>query len=237
MKIAIIPARGGSKRIKNKNIADFCGKPIIYYPLMAAKQSGLFDKIHVSTDSETTKTVVENLGFPVDFLRDPMLADDHTHIRPVLKWVLERYRKTGCSYNDVCLILPCAALIEASDLAGGFKAYLEHGREKALLAITEYSAPIEWAYEKDGRGFLMPCQPGKFAIRSQDLGKKYHAAGAFIFFNADHILSGQLPADQNYAGYALSGYKAVDIDEMKDFELAEILYLGQRAHCESKMSQ
>src|SRR3546814_9129919 len=95
MRIAIIPARGGSKRIKDKNIVDFCGKPMISYALEAARASGLFDVIHVSTDSERIAAVADDLGFPVAFLRDPSMAGDHTPLMPVLRWVLERFRDSG----------------------------------------------------------------------------------------------------------------------------------------------
>src|SRR3989338_10774113 len=112
MKIAIIPARGGSKRVKNKNIIDFFGKPMIAYVLEAAKGSGLFDKIHVSTESEVIRSTVEDLGFKVDFLRPRELADDTTGLVPVLEWVLKEYERKRSIYKDICCLLPKAPFLE-----------------------------------------------------------------------------------------------------------------------------
>ena len=229
MKIAIIPARGGSKRIKDKNIMPFCGQPMILHALGAAKASGLFDEIHVSTDSEAIRSVVENAGFKVAFMRDPALADDHTAIAPVLQWVLKRYQKLGRDFEDVCLLMPCAPLIVAEDLRKGFELYLAHRRRKALLAISEYPVPIEWAFKRADDGALQPVQPGMFAVRSQDLGKKYYDSGIFIFFNAASLLSDTPPADDNYIGYQLPRQKSIDIDTPEDLELARLLYLGRAA--------
>ena len=115
-RLAVIPAREGSKRIKNKNIKNFCGKPIISYALNAAKESGLFDTIHVSTESEEIANIVRDLGFTIDFLRDISLADDITPIIPVLKWVVEKYQSKNIYFDEVVLIMACAPLIDATDL-------------------------------------------------------------------------------------------------------------------------
>ena len=227
-RIAILPARGGSKRIKDKNIRPFCGRPIIHYPLAAAKESGLFDLIHVSTESPRIREVVVGLGFPVDFLRAPELADDQTPIAPVLRWVLERYAAQGRKFDDVFLIMPCAPLIEAEDLRQGYQAYLRHGRERPLLAVSPFPVPIEWAFEKDKSGGLKPCQPGMAMVRSQDLGRKYYDTGAFAVFNASSLLHAA-PTDEDYVSYLLPKSKAVDIDDPEDLELAETLYLGRLA--------
>ena len=115
-RIAIIPARGGSKRIPNKNIRDFCGKPMISYALEAARDSALFDCIHVSTDSKKIAEATQKEGFDVDFMRTAELSDDHTPIMPVLKYVLEQYIDRGKYFDEVVLIMACAPLIDANDL-------------------------------------------------------------------------------------------------------------------------
>ena len=227
-RIAIIPARGGSKRIKDKNIIDFCGKPIIGYPLEAAKSSGLFDVIHVSTDSDAIKGVVEDLGFPVDFMRDAALSGDMTDIFAVVKWALEQYRSRGESFDDVCLIYACAALIEAADLAAACKAYEDGGRKKPLMSVAEYPVPIEWAYERGDDGRLTPCQPEKFALRSQDLGAKYFDTGGFVFSPAAYMLDEKRHRERDYYSYVLPKHKAVDIDDEADLELARALMRGRR---------
>src|ERR1700739_3167672 len=116
MRIAIVPARGGSKRIPDKNIVDFLGAPLMCYPIRAAEPSGLFDVIHVSTASLRIAEVAASLGHPADFMRDPALADDHTPLLPVLKWTLEQYAARGRAFSTVCLVMPTAPLIDADDL-------------------------------------------------------------------------------------------------------------------------
>ncbi len=122
-RIAIIPARGGSKRIPDKNIREFCGRPMISYTLQAARDSGLFEVIHVSTDTLRITEIAKNLGFPVNFLRPAELADDHTPIMPVLRHVVETFRERGQIFNEIALLMACAPLIEASDLIGAQRLY------------------------------------------------------------------------------------------------------------------
>ncbi|HLB43594.1 MAG TPA: pseudaminic acid cytidylyltransferase [Gammaproteobacteria bacterium] len=226
MKIAIIPARGGSKRIKNKNIVDLCGKPLINNSLQVAKQTGLFDKIHVSTDDQNIKKVVENLGYVVDFMRDPKLADDHTGITPVLRWVLQQYQLRNEYYRDVCLILPTACLIESNDLIEAYRLFCAHSGLYSILPVAAYPAPTEWAYRKTNIDLLEPLYPGKFNIRSQDLEKKYYDSGTFVWFSDKRILSDNVAGDQDFIAYPLDRYKAIDIDDPEDLEIAHIVKLG-----------
>jgi N-acylneuraminate cytidylyltransferase len=141
-RLAIIPARGGSKRIHKKNIKNFCGQPIISYPLNAAKKSGLFHTIHVSTESLEIANIVKNLGFEVDFLRDASLADDMTPIMPVLKWVVQKYESKNLFFDEVVLIMACSPLIEHTDLQRASLMMVEKDI-KPVIAISSYQAPIE----------------------------------------------------------------------------------------------
>jgi len=228
-KIAIIPARGGSKRIKNKNIANFCGRPMISYCLEAARESNIFDEIHVSTDSVEIVAIVEKLGFKVHFLRDQNLADDHTPIRPVLQWVLKEFQNQGTWYDDCCLLMPTAPMIEASDLVEGWKVYEANGREKFCLAVAPYECPIEWAMSRDDQGMLTPEYPGMFKVRSQDLGQKYFDTGTFIIYNSEILCSPYPPeGDTNFVGHVISREKAVDIDTPEDWKLAEALFEAKK---------
>ena len=136
MRIAILPARGGSKRIKNKNIIDFAGKPMMVHALEATRASGLFDAIHVSTDSETIRQVAEKYDFPVDFMRTPELADDFVGLVPVLKWVLQEYQKRGKIFEDACCVFPAAPLLEPYDLIKAFEIYEKHAKAYPLLVMT-----------------------------------------------------------------------------------------------------
>ena len=229
-RIAIIPARGGSKRIPGKNIRNFCGKPIIAHILETAQRSGLFDIIHVSSDDRRIIDTVERLGFTVDFPRPKELADDHTPIMPVLQFVLETYLKRGKAFDQVFLLDATAPLIDAEDLKGAAALFDKIDDDKSLLAITEYPVPVEWAYDRAADGVLIPIQPGSFAIRSQDLGVKYYDSGCFAIFTSYRILNSDSEGDDSdYIGYVLPKYKVVDIDYPEDWFFAEALYRGLQA--------
>ncbi len=231
MKIAIIPARGGSKRVKNKNIIDFFGKPMIAYVLEAAKGSGLFDKIHVSTESEVIRSTVEDLGFKVDFLRPRELADDTTGLVPVLEWVLKEYERKGLIYKDICCLLPTAPLLEPEDLKEAYNLYAAHGKKYSLHAVAKFPVPIEWAFRREENGMLAPVSPKALTARSQDLPKAYYDAGAFSYFPSSY-LRGDASASNQFISYVIPSDKSVDIDDPEDLELAKILYLGRLAQKE-----
>lgn len=224
-RIAIIPARGGSKRIPNKNIRDFCGKPMIAHILQAARASGLFDEIHVSTDSEAIRETVENLGFHIGFMRPPELADDHTPIMPVLKYVTETYSSRNQQFDQVWLLMACAPLVNPSDLNQAAQLFDQAGGTSPVLSVSEYPVPIEWAFNRAADGKMMPVQQGMFAIRSQDLGKKYFDAGAFVVFPAQMVLQSEgAGSDAGFIGYVIPKGNAIDIDDETDWALAEAMY-------------
>lgn len=226
-RIAIIPARGGSKRIPNKNIADFCGKPMITYILDVAEKSKLFDVIHVSTDSERIAEIVTSFGFPVDFMRPVNLSDDNTPIMPVLKYVVETYHQSGVNFEEVSLLMACTPLIEVNDLIEATKLLQLHNNQMAVIGVAPYSTPIEWAYERRSDGLLIPIQPGMFSVRSQNMEDKYFDAGMFCFFPVKSILESEGAGhDDKFIGQILPKYKAVDIDEPEDWLLAEAIFMG-----------
>ena len=227
MRIAIIPARGGSKRMPGKNIHPFCGKPVIAYPLAAARASGLFDRIHVSTDDPEIRATVESLGFPVEFPRPSHLCDDHTPLLPVLHWVLDEYLRRKIPFDEVCLILPCSPLILAEDLVAACKTFSADPRRLPVLSAVEFPVPIEWALQEELDGRLSPVQPGKASLRSQDIGKKFYDSGNFIFYSAESIRSGEPPDARGYLAYHLPRARGLDIDSREDFELAELIYRGR----------
>ena len=224
-RLAVIPARGGSKRIPNKNVRDFCGRPMIAHSLAAARDSGLFDVVHVSTDSDAIATVAADCGFPVDFMRPGDLADDHTPIMPVLKYAVSEYRNLGKTFDEVWLLMACAPLTSAADLAAAAGLFASAGGETPLLAVSEYPAPVEWAFRRRGDGRLAPVQSGMFAVRSQDLEKGYFDAGSFAAFpNARVLASEGAGSDAGFIGYVLPKGTAVDIDDERDWMLAEAIY-------------
>ena len=234
-RLAIVPARGGSKRIPGTNIRDFCGKPMMAHIIGAAHESSLFDDIHVSTDDESIRRVARDLGYEPEFLRSGDLADDVTPIMPVMKWVLEQYADMGRYYAEVFLLMPCAPLVEACDLIGASELFAAHGAATPVLAVTKYPAPVEWAYELSPTGKLVPVHPGKFAIRSQDLTAKFYHGGTFAVFPHEMISASAGPGDDSsFLGYVLPKFKTVDIDDLEDWALAETIFRGRLAVCEAR---
>ncbi|MEN6318303.1 MAG: pseudaminic acid cytidylyltransferase [Syntrophaceae bacterium] len=223
MRIAIIPARGGSKRIPGKNIISFCGKPIISYPVNAAKESGLFNKIHVSTDSVEIRNTVEDIGLSVDFMRDTALADDHTGLIPVLKWVVEQYRQRGEVYDEICCIFPTSPLLQSEDLFSAFELFHKHKSQYPLFVVTRYPVPIEWAFRRDDDGIMTAVSYPDLTKRSQDLPEAYYESGPFTIWNAEH-LNIQNPYSGKILSYVMPGNKVVDIDTPEDLARAELLY-------------
>jgi len=230
----IVPARSGSKRIKNKNIRDFCGKSMISFVLDTIRNCGLFDVIHVSTDSSHICEKVEELGFPVDFLRPAELADDYTPIMPVLKYVLLEYKKRGMEFDQVWMIPPTSPFLESQDLLDADVLIKETPGHIQLMAVSEYQAPVEWAFKRNTDGSLVPVQAGMFSTRSQDLEAKYFDVGSLCVFPVQNVLDSEgAGSDTGFIGLVLPKYKAIDIDTLDDWELAEALYRGLYMHQES----
>lgn len=220
--IAIIPARGGSKRIPRKNIIDFCGRPLISYAIQAVENCGIFDKIHVSTDDEEIVSTVKALGLEIDFLRDNNLADDFTGLMPVVEWVIRKYSdEYNLNFDNICLLLPTVPLIDSEDLKKAFNLYKENNCEYATMASCEFAIPPQWALSKNSQGLLNPKYPDNLTIRSQDLERLYYDSGAFYIFSIKHL--GTL-LGQNTIPYMLPSLRSVDIDTPEDLEYAKFLY-------------
>ena len=224
-RLAIIPARGGSKRIVNKNIRDFCGKPMIAHILEAANKSGLFDEIHVSTEAADIAETATRLGHPPAFARPAAFADDHTPVMPVLKYVTETYRDLGREFDQVCLLMACSPLIEPGDLIGAAAVFDCQSASRSVISVAPLPVPVEWVFDMGDDHVLVPVTPGAFAIRSQDLAVRYYDTGSFVFFAAETVLNASgAGSDTNYLGYVLSPEKAIDIDDENDWQFAEQLF-------------
>lgn len=228
-RLAVIPARGGSKRIPNKNIREFCGKPMMVHIIEAALTCNLFDEIHVSTDSEEIVELMAGIGLRVDFMRPAHLADDHTPIMPVLKFVLEEYLGRGKIFESVVLLMACAPMITASDLHGAATLFDSHNCKQSVLGVAEYPCPVEWAFRRESSGVLVPVQPGMFSVRSQDLAPAYYDAGQFCFMPSGRVLSTiGAGSDEGFLGYPLQRHHAIDIDTMDDWRFAELVFRSVR---------
>ncbi len=207
---------------------------MLSYALDAAANSGLFDTIHISTDCPDIQAVASDLGFSPDFARPSALADDFTPIMPVLAYVLAEYQRRGQHFDEVCMIMPTAPFIEAADLCKAADMFQKHGGKYSVITVSKYPVPIEWAYSMDENEVLVPENEGAFAIRSQDLTEKYYDAGMFILFSADQVINSEGAGSNNcFVGYKISRDKAIDIDDLEDWNFAENLYRGRFARTDS----
>ena len=227
-RIAIIPARGGSKRVPNKNFRDFFGRPIIAYTLEVVRRADLFDVVHVSTDSPQIVDFVNRSGFPVDFPRPPALADDHTPIRDVLKFVIRTYRARGSEFDVVFRISACAPLLEADDLRRASALFDSIRGLHPILSVTTYPAPIESAYEAKPDMTLTAVNADLMRVRSQDLTLKYHDAGLFSILPVELVDLHPVPYPRPFIGYPVPRERAVDINSMEDWNVAARLFAGAR---------
>lgn len=221
-KIAIIPARGGSRRIPRKNIKDFCGKPIIMYPIQAACGSGVFDTVMVSTDDGEIAEIALAAGAEVPFMRSRKNADDHASTADVLMEVLNRYAEEGKHYGQACCIYPTAPFITADRLRYGMEC-LQKTKADTVMPVVKYSFPPQRGmWIRDGQAY--PISPEMFSCRSQDLEPVYHDVGQFYCFDVRHLLaSGSLVSGFVFP-ILLDETEVQDIDNLSDWELARMKY-------------
>lgn len=219
-RIAIVPAKGKSVRIKNKNIKKFNGRPIINYTLDALKKSKLFKKIHVSTESKKVEKIVNNFGIKIDFLRPQKLAKDKTILNDVLKFVLREYKKLNYQFDEIWLIYPCNPFLSKNLLNFAAKSFKKNNNFP-LMTIKEYEAPIEWALFKK-KNYFIPISKKNLLIDSKKIKKKYYESGSLVIFKQNQITDKKIHS--KYNGFILKRENAVDIDTIEDWKLAENLY-------------
>ena len=224
-RLAVIPARKGSKRIKNKNYKNFHGQPVFYYTLDYATESQLFTKIHVSTDCENVAIKTKEYGLEIDFPRPTELADDHTPLFSVLKFVVSKYRELGEQFDEAWLLMPCAPLIEVEDLLGAASTF--NPNEGPLIAVCELPIPNSWAYTRQKDGKIRLVDPNAHSTRSQDLPVSYYDTGSFAIFSVQDAMAERFSGD-NLQAYVLPKKRSVDIDNEDDWEFAEALYEVKR---------
>jgi N-acylneuraminate cytidylyltransferase len=220
--LAIIPARGGSKRIPRKNIKPFLGKPIIAYSILAALMSGLFDEVMVSTDDEEIAAIAKEYGAVVPFMRSATNADDHATTTDVLLEVIRAYKEMGREFENACCIYPGAPFTTAAKLA---EAYELMGQRNAdsVFPVMPFSFPIQRALKVDDSGMQF-FYPEFTNTRSQDLEQAYHDAGQFYFFKTAVLQDkGSIFTPSTYP-LIISEMEAQDIDNETDWQLAELKY-------------
>lgn len=221
-KIAIIPARGGSKRIPRKNIRPFFGKPVIEYSINTARGCGLFEEIMVSTDDEEIATIARDAGASVPFYRSEQTSNDHAGIVDVIKEVLLRYKQSGNEFDCFCCILPTAPLLRPERLNEAFEIMM-NGNYDSVFPVVQFSYPIQRALTVENLRARM-LWPENYAKRSQDLQPAYHDAGQFYWMWTDRFFSQNKVFAENSGAVVLSEREVQDIDTEEDWILAEMKY-------------
>ena len=229
MKLAVIPARGGSKRIPRKNIKSFGGKPMIAWSIEAAQRTGLFDRIVVSTDDEEIASIARKYGADVPFIRPAELSDDHTGTAPVIAHAIEWYLKQDFDPIEICCIYATAPFIRSEDIMLGQKTLDQSGVDFAF-SVTSYAFPIQRAIKLNNDGRIEMFDPSQFQLRSQDLQEAYHDAGQFYWGTKNAWMSGAPIFGPNSAPVHLPRYRVQDIDTQEDWDQAEVLFELNMVH-------
>lgn len=220
--IAVITARGGSKRIPRKNIKEFCGKPILAYSIEAAKKSGVFDTVMVSTDDKEIAEIAVKYGAEVPFYRSEKTSGDFATTADVLMEVIDEYDKLGKSFDILACIYPTAPFITAEKLKNGMDMLLKSDAD-TLIPMVEFSYPPQRAMHKVG-DFIEPVYPENLNARSQDLEKHYHDVGQFYITKIDKFKVNKSLMVGKVLPLVLPELEVQDIDNQIDWELAELKY-------------
>lgn len=223
MKIAIIPARGGSKRIPRKNVRLFCGRPIIAYSIDAAIKSQLFDRIIVSTDDHEIADVAREHGAESPFMRPAELADDYIGTLPVVRHAIEEFRSKKICPEYVCCIYATAPFVTPLDLQRGWQTLIESGADYAFT-VTSFVYPIQRAIRITATGRLEMFHPENYEARSQDLEEAYHDAGQFYWGRSQAFLEESPLFTEHAAPVLLRRYQVQDIDTVEDWNFAELMF-------------
>jgi N-acylneuraminate cytidylyltransferase len=220
-KVAIIPARGGSKRIPRKNIKPFFGQPMIGYSIRAAQDSGLFDSIVVSTDDEEIADVARSFGADIPFMRPADLANDHAGTGAVVVHALQWFAEHGMAHDAACCIYATAPLLDPERLKEGWDRL--QGKRFAF-SVTSFPFPIQRALKKTADGSVDMFWPENLMKRSQDLEPAYHDAAQFYWGWSEAWVNGETAFSPISAPVILPRTQVVDIDTPEDWEVAEVTY-------------
>lgn len=220
--MAIITARGGSKRIPGKNKKEFLGKPIICYSIEAALASGLFDEVMVSTEDEEIAEIARRAGALVPFMRSQAAADDYATTDEVLLEVLEEYEKRGRTFSYMACIYPTAPFVTPDKLSGAFRLLKERNASGVMPVVSFSFPPQRGMAVHEGR--LMYCYPENAAKRSQDLEIIYHDCGQFYVYDTEKYRACRGELADGYVPLIVPETEVQDIDNLTDWKLAEIKY-------------
>ncbi|WP_019556735.1 pseudaminic acid cytidylyltransferase [Thiomicrorhabdus arctica] len=223
MKLCIIPARGGSKRIPRKNIKNFLGKPIIAYSIEAALKSGCFDRIIVSTDDEEIAEVARKYGAETPFLRPEGLANDYAGTIPVIKQAVEWFEENDVAPQMVCCLYATAPFVTPEILKNAFQ-QLQDSQADYCFSVTPFASPIQRALKITRTNRLEMFHPENFNKRSQDLEESYHDAGQF-YWGMPEAFKQKIPIfSESASPFVLPRYLVQDMDTPEDWIRAELMY-------------
>jgi pseudaminic acid cytidylyltransferase len=228
VRIAVIPARGGSKRIPRKNVKDFCGKPMIGWPIEAARTSGIFDRVIVSTDDPEIAAIAVSLGAEVPFVRPAELANDHAGTTEVVAHATQWALNQQLQVSEVCCIYATAPFVEPEDLRRGLSA-LESGAWRYAFSATEFPAPIFRAFRPLPGGGVQMFFPEHMSTRSQDLPAALHDAGQFYWGTKQAWLDMAPVFSEHSIAVLIPRTRSQDIDTPEDWEFAEALFRLSRS--------
>lgn len=215
--IAVITARGGSKRIPRKNIKEFMGKPMLAYAVEAAINSDVFDEVMVSTDDAEIAEVAKKYGANVPFMRSEKTSNDYATTADVLNEVVSEYKNRGKVFDELCCIYPCVPFLTADVLKKAYEKFITSNADR-LTPVVKYSFPIQRAFKVNEKGLLEYRELENATKRSQDLEAMYHDVGMFYFYKIDKIDSDEI------AMLEMDETMIQDIDNESDWQMAEMKY-------------
>lgn len=224
--LAVIPARGGSKRVPRKNVREFGGRPMLGWPVAAALESGLFAHVLVSTEDDEIAAVASDLGAEVPFRRPGHLADDHTSTAAVMQHAVQWMQDHGTSHDAVCCIYATTPFLTDDDLRQSYAALT--GGADYVLAVTYYDHPVQRALVSSPGGFLQPLDPAHAGTRTQDLPEAFHDAGQFCWGRASAFLDARPILSGATVPWMMPRWRAVDIDSEQDWQHAERIHATTR---------
>jgi pseudaminic acid cytidylyltransferase len=225
--IAVIPARGGSKRIPRKNVREFAGQPMIAWPIQAALSSGCFDRVIVSTDDDEVARVSRSFGADVPFRRPAELSDDHATTSAVMAHAMDWASSHGLQPSAACCIYATAPMLDESELAEGLR-LIGDPRWRFVFSATRFEAPVQRGFELLPGGGLQMLWPDKFAVRSQDLPAVYHDAAQFYWGLPNAWRAQERIFGRTSTFVEIPRWRSVDIDTEEDWVRAELLFRAVR---------
>jgi pseudaminic acid cytidylyltransferase len=224
MKIGIIPARGGSKRIPRKNVKSFCGKPVIAYSIEALLKSEVCDRVVVSTDDEEIAAVAKDFGAEIPFFRPKELSDDHTPTVPVVRHAISLLTERWGAVTDVCCVYATAPFVTAEDIREAHSKLIAEQVSGYVFTATSFPFPIQRAFRIRPTGHCEMFHPEQYNTRSQDLEHAYQDAGQFYWGSAQAYLENKLFFSTDSKPFVIPRHRVQDIDTAQDWQRAEVMW-------------